>query len=100
MPLFSTLVVVCALSNTGHGVKCDVIVQDKVKDFSLALCYNKLHFANIKAIDALMAKAGDAELLPTSYNCFQTPAKRDGIVARITAQYDKAGIKYTIITKD
>lgn len=99
MPLFSTLVVVCALSNTGQGVKCDVVVADKVQAVSIALCRNKLHFENIKASNTLMAKAGDSDLLPASYNCFETVAARDGVVARIKTQYDKAGIKYTIIVK-
>lgn len=100
MPLFSTLVVVCALSAEGDKAVCDIVVHDKFQSITQAICFNKLERVRYKAGNELMDRLKSYELLPSSHNCFNTAAHRDSALERVTKAYDKAGVVYTITNKD
>lgn len=100
MPLFATLVVVCALSAEGDKAACDIAIQDKFQAISQPICFNKVERIRFKAAKDLLERLKDYDLLPGSHNCFNTVAHRDTDMNRAIAAYKKAGITVTITNQD
>jgi hypothetical protein len=100
MPLFATMVVVCALNKEGTNAVCDIVTQDKYHQISQPICYGKLDRIRFKAAADLMKRLDTDELFPGSHNCFESVAHRDAVLNRITLAYKKAGITFTIINQD
>lgn len=99
MPLFATLVVVCALSAEGDKAVCDIVVDDKFQSITQPICFNKLERVRYKAAVALIDRLKSYELMPGSHNCFQTVAHRDSALELAVKAYDKAGVTYSIIRR-
>lgn len=100
MPLFATLVVVCALSADGDKAVCDIVTHDKYHQISQPICFNKLDRVRFKAAADLLERIKSEDLLPGSHNCFNSKAHRDDALNRVELAYKKAGIEYTITNQD
>lgn len=96
MPLFATMVVVCALNKEGTNAVCDIVMHDKYHQISQPICYSKLDRVRFKAAAELMKRLDTDELFPGSHNCFNSVAHRDDALNRIVNAYKKAGIVFTI----